>query len=160
MNYGLYSICWILTIHVYIYIYVLLLSPAHSAQTFFLGRTRICWPFRPIQCNADAWQSDVLNHCVLSGGCLPKSYVKRWVICKRLLEERLLTLVQDNKSYPECGGVEEVNRISCGNPTSNMGVACVAAVTRAQRPDLFSGAHKNLLLAIPAHTVQCGCMAI
>ena len=80
---------------------VLLLSPAHSAQTFFLGRTRICcWPFRPIQCNADAWQSDVLNHCVLSGGCLPKSYVKRWVICKRLLEERLLTLVQDNKSYP------------------------------------------------------------
>jgi hypothetical protein len=37
---------------------------------------------------------------------------------------------------------------------------CVAAVTRAQRPDLFSGAHKNLLLAVPAHTVQCGCMAI
>ena len=83
---------------IYIYMCVLLLSPAHSAQIFFLGRTRICcWPFRPIQCNADAWPSDVLNHCVLLGGCLSKSYVKRWVICKRLLEERLRTLAQDNK---------------------------------------------------------------
>ena len=71
---------------------------AQRPDLFSLGRTRICcWPFRPIQCNADAWQSDVPNHCVLLGGCLSKSYVKRWVIRKRLLEERLLTLVQDNK---------------------------------------------------------------
>ena len=85
-------------IEIYIYIYVLLLSPAHSAQTFFLWGAQEfvvghSGPYSAMRMHGNLTP----NHCVLLGGCLSKSYVKRWVIRKRLLEERLLTLVQDNK---------------------------------------------------------------
>ena len=47
-----------------------------------------------------------------------------------------------------------MNRISCGHPTSNMGVACVAAVTRAQRPDLFS-LGRTRICCWPFRPIQC-----